>query len=458
MLMKKKPLLSILGAAAVAVASFAAPGNPGNNVIEEVAWMVGDQPIYKSEIEEAYQQMLYEKTPVNGDPYCVIPEQLAIEKLFLHQAEIDTVEVQESMVSMAVDQRLNYLITNLGSKEKLEEYFRKPMSEFRSQLSDMMRNQYRIQQVQSSLTKDLKVTPSDVQRYFATLPQDSIPFIPLQVECEIITINPRIPQEEIDDIKSRLRQYADRVNRGETEFSTLAILYSEDGSSVRGGEIGFMGRGHLEPEYAAVAFNLNDPSKVSKIVETQYGYHIIQLIEKRGDRVNTRHILLRPKVSDQELAEAVNRLDSVRANIVDHKLFTFEEAAPVLSQDKDTRNNQGRMINTTTGTTRFEMKDLPQEVAKVIDKMQVGEISGAFIMKDPKRDRDIVAIVKLTERIPAHRATIADDYQTIKGMYENATKQKMVKQWLSKKIRDTYVKIEDNWADCEFQHPEWLKK
>lgn len=457
--MKKKPLLSLLGAAVVALASVAAPGTPGNNIIEEVAWMVGDQPIYKSEIEEAYQQMLYEKTPVNGDPYCVVPEQLAIEKLFLHQADIDTVEVQESMVSMAVDQRLNYLITNLGSKEKVEEYFRKPMSEFRTQLSDMMRNQYRIQQVQASLTKDLKVTPSDVRRYFSELPQDSIPFVPLQVECEIITINPKIPQEEIDDIKSRLRQYADRVNKGESDFSTLAILYSEDpGSSVRGGEIGFMGRGHLEPEYAAVAFNLNDSKKVSKIVETQYGYHIIQLIEKRGDRVNTRHILLRPKVSDQELTEAVHRLDSVRANIVTHKRFTFEEAAPILSQDKDTRNNQGRMINQASGTTRFEMKDLPQEVAKVVDKMQVGDVSEAFIMKDPKRDRDIVAIVKLTERIPAHRANLSEDYQTIKGMYENSAKQKMVKEWLANKIRDTYVKIEENWADCEFEHPEWLRK
>jgi peptidyl-prolyl cis-trans isomerase SurA len=457
--MSKKIILPILAAAGVAIASLGAPGNSGNNIIEEVAWMVGDQPIYKSEIEEQYQQMLYEKTPVNGDPYCVIPEQLAIEKLFLHQADIDTVEVQESMVSMAVDQRINYLVTNLGSKEKVEEYFRKPMVEFRSQISDVMRNQYRIQEVQRSLTKDLKVTPSDVQHYFSKLPADSIPFIPLQVECEIITINPQIPQEEIDDIKSRLRQYSERVTKGETEFSTLAILYSEDpGSSVRGGEIGFMGRGHLEPEYAAVAFNLNDPKKVSKIVETQYGYHIIQLIEKRGDRVNTRHILLRPKVSDEALTEAIHRLDSVRANIVTHKRFTFEEAAPVLSQDKDTRNNSGRMVNSASGTTRFEMKDLPQEVAKVVNNMQVGDISEAFIMKDPKRDRDIVALVKLTNRIPAHKATLSEDYQTIKGMYEASAKQKMVKEWLSKKIRDTYVKIEDNWADCEFEHPEWLRK
>lgn len=426
-----------------------------NNIVEEVAWMVGDQPIYKSEIEEAYQQMLYEKTPLKGDPYCVIPERLALEKLFLHQADIDTVEVQESMVAQAVDQRLNYLVTNLGSKEKVEEYFRKPYAEFREQMSESMRNQYRIQQVQSNISKDLKVTPSDVRKYFSTLPDDSIPFIPLQVEAEIITINPRIPQQEIDDIKARLRDYADRVNRGESEFSTLAILYSEDGSRVRGGEIGFLGKGHLEPEYAAVAFNLNDPKKASKIVETQYGFHIIQLIEKRGDRVNTRHILLRPKVAATDLNDAVARLDSLKAEIIAGK-FTFEEAT-VVSQDKDTRNNHGRMVNAESNTTRFEMSQLPQEVAKKINDMEVGEISDAFVMTDPKRNCDIVALVKLTARIPAHKANLSDDYQTIKGMYENAAKQRMVDEWIAKKIKDTYVKIEDNWIDCEFEHDGWLK-
>lgn len=426
-----------------------------NNIVEEVAWMVGDQPIYKSEIEEAYQQMLYEKTPLKGDPYCVIPERLALEKLFLHQADIDTVEVQESMVAQAVDQRLNYLVTNLGSKEKVEEYFRKPYAEFREQMSESMRNQYRIQQVQSNISKDLKVTPSDVRKYFSTLPDDSIPFIPLQVEAEIITINPRIPQQEIDDIKARLRDYADRVNRGESKFSTLAILYSEDGSNVRGGEIGFLGKGHLEPEYAAVAFNLNDPKKASKIVETQYGFHIIQLIEKRGDRVNTRHILLRPKVAATDLNDAVARLDSLKAEIIAGK-FSFEEAT-VVSQDKDTRNNHGRMVNAESNTTRFEMSQLPQEVAKKINDMEVGEISDAFVMTDPKRNCDIVALVKLTARIPAHKANLSDDYQTIKGMYENAAKQRMVDEWIAKKIKDTYVKIEDNWIDCEFEHDGWLK-
>ena len=437
--------------AAVALAALAA----NNNIVEEVAWMVGDQPIYKSEIEEAYQQMLYEKTPINGDPYCIIPEQLALEKLFLHQADIDTVEVQESMVTQAVEQRINYLISNLGSKEKVEEYFRKPLAEFRQQMSESMRNQYRVQEVQRNISKDLKVTPSDVRRYFSSLPEDSIPFIPMQVEAEIISVNPKIPQQEIDDVKARLRDYADRVNRGESEFSTLAILYSEDGSSVRGGEIGFMGRGHLEPEYAAVAFNLNDPKKVSKIVETQYGYHIIQLIEKRGDRINTRHILLRPKVSDSELTNSLNRLDSLRTEINNGK-FTFEEAT-VVSQDKDTRNNHGQMVNPENNTIRFEMSQLPQEVAKKISTMEVGDISEAFVMKDPKRDRDIVALVKLTARIPAHKANLSDDYQVIRGMYEKAAKQKMVDEWIQKKINDTYVRIEDNWVDCEFRNPGWIK-
>lgn len=429
-----------------------------NNIAEEVAWVVGDTPIYKSEIEEMYQQMQYERTPINGDPYCVIPEQIAIEKLFLHQADLDTVEVPESVVLQEVDSRINYLVSNLGSKEKVESYFRKSMPEIRESMADMRRNGYRVQEVQRSLTKNLKTTPSDVRRYFDKLPVDSVPYVPLQVEAQIITINPIIPVQEIEDVKARLRDFTDRVNRGESDFSTLAILYSEDGSSVRGGEIGFMGRGQLVPEYAAVAFNLNDPKKVSKIVETQYGYHIIQLIEKRGDRINTRHILLRPKVADADLIKAVNRLDSVRADIVDHKKFTFEEAAPYISQDKDTRNSRGMMVNEKNGTPRFEMADLPQEVAKVVDTLKVGEISHPFIMKDPKRNRDIVAMVKLSSRIEPHKANLADDYQLIKGMYENSARTKVLNDWIARKINDTYVRIEDGWRDCEFQHSGWLKK
>ena len=428
-----------------------------NNIIEEVAWIIGDEPIYKSEIEQAYQDAQQERTPIIGDPYCILPEQIAIERLFLHQADLDTVEVQESMIQQNVDGQLNYLIANLGSREKVEQYFQKPFTELRDYYATTMRNRYRVSQVRESLTKNLKVTPSDVRRYFADLPEDSIPYVPLQVEVQILTINPTIPRQEIDDVKARLRDYADRVTRGESDFSTLAILYSEAPEGVRGGELGFMGRGQLVPEYAAVAFNLNDPKKVSKIVETEYGFHIIQLIEKRGDRINTRHILLRPKVSEKDLSEAITRLDSVRTDIVDNKKFTFEDAVRYISQDKDTRNSNGVMVNSENGTTRFEMSQLPQEVAKIAGGLEDGELSKPFIMRDPKRDREIVAVVKLSKRIPAHKANLSDDYQLIKSMYENAAKEKMVEDWLKNKIRDTYVRIEEGWRGCDFKYDGWIK-
>ena len=428
-----------------------------NNIAEEVAWVIGDDPIYKSDIEHAYQEMQQDRQTIVGDPYCYIPEEIAIERLFLHQADLDTVEVQESMVQQQVDAQMNFLVSNLGSREKVEQYFRKPYSEIRDQYATNITNHFRVNQVKQSLTKNVKVTPSDVRRYFNKLPQDSIPFVPLQVEAQIITINPPVPREEIESVKARLRDYTDRVNRGESDFSTLAILYSEAPEGVRGGELGFVGRATLVPEFAAVAFNLNDPKKVSKIVETEFGYHIIQLIEKRGDRINCRHILLRPKVSDEDLTKAITRLDSLRADIVDNKTIDFETAARYVSQDKDTRYSNGRMTNQETGTTQFEMSQLPQEVARVIADMQPGEISKPFVMKDPKRDREIVALVKLTRRIDAHQANLGDDYQMIKNMYEESTKQSIIDKWLEKKIADTYVRIEDGWRGCDFRHKGWIK-
>lgn len=429
-----------------------------NNIAEEVAWVVGDQPIWKSEIEEQYNNMQYEKASIPGDPYCTIPEQMAIEKLYLHQADIDTITVPDASVMAEVDARLNFYIQQLGSKEKMEQYFRKSMPEMREAMVDMVRNSYRVRQVQQELTKNVKATPSDVRKFYDELPKDSVPYVPMQVEVQILTLNPVIPRQEIEDVKARLRDFADRVTSGEKEFSTLAILYSEDKETgMRGGETGFMGRAHLDPEYAAVAFNLNDPKKVSKIVESQYGYHIIQLIEKRGDRINTRHILLRPKVSENDLVDAVNRLDSLRTDMVDNKKFTFEEAVGYLSQDKETRNNRGIMVNPATGTPRFGMADLPQEVAKKINTMSVGEISEPFVMIDPKLNREVVAIVKLSDRIEGHKANIADDYQTIKDLYENQRRNEILRQWLENKIKNTYVRIEDGWRNCDFIHSGWIK-
>lgn len=419
--------------------------------------MVGDQPIWKSEIEETYQNMLYDKIPLNGDPYCLIPEQLAIEKLYLHQAELDTVEISDNMVMQQVEAQINFYINSLGTKEKVEQMFRKSIPDLRESLRTVIANRGRVQEVQRKLTGDIKATPADVRRYFDRLPEDSIPYVPLQVEVQILTVAPAIPREEIDAVKARLRDYSDQVNNGERDFSTLAILYSEDpGSAGRGGELGFMGRGELVPEFAAVAFNLNDPKKVSKIVESEFGFHIIQLIEKRGDRVNVRHILLKPRVSEKDLIEAVNRVDSLRSDMLKDK-FTFEEAVGVISSDKNTRNNRGVMVNENTGSPRFEMSQLPQEVAREVSALQPGEVSKAFIMKDPKTNQDIVAMVKLSNRIEGHRANLSDDYQQLKGMYENAKRAEVLDKWLRNKIKDTYIRIEDGWRDCEFKNSGWIK-
>ncbi len=426
-----------------------------SNVAEEVAWVVGDEPIFKSDIEEQYLNMQSERAYIDGNPYCVIPEQMAIDKLFLHQAAIDTIEIQESAINKEVDSRLNYFIANLGSKEKVEEYFHKPMPVLREKLADMVREQNAIQQVQYNLTKKVKATPAEVRKFYNTLPKDSLPFIPRQVEVQIITINPIIPQQEIDEVKSRLRNYAQQVTNGETEFSTLAILYSEDKpTSMYGGETGFQSRSVLLPEYATAAFNLNDPKKVSNIVETDDGYHIIQLIEKRGDRINTRHILLRPKVSDADLTDAIHRLDTLRTDIVDGK-YTFEQSALYVSQDKDSRNNNGMMLNEKSHSNRFEMADLPAEVAKVVDKLQEGDISEPFVMLNPKTQREQVAIVRLNKRIDGHRADLADDYQTLKALYENQKKGDIIENWVKEKQRTTYVYIEEGWRDCEFRY-DWL--
>ena len=427
-----------------------------NNVAEEVAWVIGDEPIFKSDIEEQYQQALYERVHIDGNPYCVIPEKMAVDKLFLDQARIDTVEVQASSVSSEVESRINYFIANLGSKEKVEEYFRMPLPRLREKLNEMISDQYSIQQVQSNLTKNVKATPADVRRYYNDLPKDSLPFIPMQVETQIITINPVIPQQEIDEVKARLRDYANQVNSGEREFSTLAILYSQDqATAVYGGETGFQSRSVLLPEYATAAFNLNDSKRVSNIVETDDGFHIIQLIEKRGDRVNTRHILLRPKVSDKDLTDALVRLDSVRNDILAGKR-TFEEMALYISQDKDSRNNNGNMLNENNHSSRFEMADLPAEVGKKVSLMQPGEISEPFVMINPKTRREQVAMVRLVKRIDGHKADLAEDYMIIKDMCEASSKEQILRDWVSQKQKSVYVYIEESWRNCDFKY-DWLK-
>ncbi len=433
----------------------AGAAGPEDNVVEEAVWVIGDQPIWRSEVESSWAEMRQEKFPIIGDPYCFVPEQIALDRIYLHQAELDSIESNPSFIGAQVDSRINDWISSAGSREQLEQYMHKSIPEIRKFLTETMTNNYLIGEVQKNLVSKVKPTPSQVRRYFDRLPADSVPFVPTQVEVEIITLNPVIPRQEIDDIKERLRGYAERVNNGTAEFSTLAIMYSEDGSSVRGGEVGFMPRSGLAPEYANMAFSLTDPKKASAVVETEYGFHIIQLIEKRGDRVNTRHILLRPKVAAKDLNSARERLDSIRADILAEK-FTFEDAAGVLSQDKDTRNNHGLMTNPNTQGSFFEMSELPAEVARAVADLKPGQISPAFSMKSPGNAADVVCIAKLKSRTEAHRANMSDDYQLIRDMAIAAERERILKQWVDKKIAQTHIRIEPGWRDCPDWRHDWL--
>ena len=438
--------------------------NTQKNVIDEVIWVIGDDAILLSDVENMRLQMQLEKQRLQGDPYCVIPEQMAIQKLFLHQAKLDSINIPDSRVYPRAEAQINYAISQIGSQEKLEEYLGKSVNAYREEVRTSLKENYIVQEVQSKLFDKLKVTPAEVRAFFSRIPQDSLPYIETTVEVEIVTIQPIVSLAEIDNIKERLRDYSEQVTSGKRQFSTIARMYSQDpGSKDRGGELGFLGKGMLDSEFAAVAFDLNDPKRVSRIVQSEFGYHIIQLIEKRGDRINVRHILLKPEISTEELTAATQKLDSIRNDILKGK-FSFEEAATWLSSDKDTRNNQGLMVNSNeekysdrTGTSRFAMNELPAEIGKIVYPMKVGDISQPFIMINSK-GQQIAAIVKLKSRTEGHKANLSADFQELKAMVESDKRQKIINDWIAKKQKETYIRINDNWKNCNFENDGWVQK
>lgn len=429
------------------------------NVVDEVIWIVGDDPILLSDVEETRLQAEMEGSPYEN-PYCEIPEQLAIQKLFLHQAELDSIEVGEADVLKEANERINFFIQNLGSRENVEKQFNLTIPQLREKLKKTMRQKGMIQQIEHKLFGNIKVTPAEVRAHFSRLPEDSLPLIPTQVEVQIITTHPLPSRNEVERIEEKLREFARRVNDGEAEFSTLAKIYSQDQRSARlGGELGYSGKNQFVPEFSNVAFSLNDPKKVSKIVRTEFGYHIIQLIDKKGDKANFRHILLKPEISDSVYTAELERLDSIAADIK-RGTFTFEAGAVELSDDKDTRNNHGIMVNSDMMsrkvTSRFQMKDLPAEIARRVEGMQVGDISNAFIYKNAQ-GQDVCAIVKLKNRINSHRANMTEDFQILKDVVQSKRGEEMRKKWIEEKQKSTFVRINPEWRNCEFEYPNWGK-
>lgn len=444
------------------VISATASAQTDDNIIDKVVWVVGEEAILKSDVEEERLGILARGERIEGDPYCFIPEQLALRKLYLDQAKIDSIEIPTTDLNRMVSMQEKQYIANVGSKEKLEEYMGRSILQIREQLFEQLRTSELMSEVQKSLTADIKLTPSEVRKYYTQLPKDSLPYIETSVEVQILTNEPQIPLKETDLIKAKLRDYRDRVLSGSTDFSTLAIAYSEDGSAPNGGELGFMGRAELDPAFASAAFALQDSKKVSNIVESEFGFHIIQLIERRGDRANFRHILLRPRVPQEEIDKSKQRLseiaDSIRAGA-----FPFEEAVQYLSFDKDTRMSEGLMVNTVYShdrapitTSRFKMEDLPPEISRVVDTMKVGQLSAPFLMKNNKTGKDVVAFVKLKSRIDGHLANVADDYEDLRLIVEGKKRNELLRKWVQRKIRDVYVYIDPEWRNCEFQYEGWL--
>lgn len=428
-----------------------------SRTIDEVAWVVGDEPILKSDIETEILRMRYNRQKIEGDPYCVIPEQLAIQKLFIAQAKIDSIVVTQSQVDMQVDGRLKFFIQQIGSEEKVEEYFKKPIREIKSELARTIEDQLTVQEMQRSIVGSVEITPGDVRKFYKTMPKDSIPIIPEQVEVQIISISPKITHAEEERIRSRLREYTEDVQSGKAEFSTLAILYSEDrGSAMQGGELGFMSRGKLVPEFADAAFSLYEPGKISRMVQTEFGYHIIQLIERKNDQVNCRHILLIPSVDPSAKAAATARLDSV-ANDLRLNRFTFEQAVRFFSEDKDTNQNDGTMLNAKNGSSKFEIQELPPDIAKVVYNMHVGEVSEPFTYKTDT-GKELVCIVKLKSKVERHSADPDRDFQTLKNMVSSLRNQDLIEKWIKEKQKETYIYINPEYRDCQFIYPGWIKE
>ena len=438
----------------VAALLFLQPAKAQDNVIDRVEWVVGDKCILRSDIEESIRYWVSNGRTFDGDPYCVVGEDLAVQQLFLHQAALDSIEADEAKIVRQVEAQMQHVIQQIGSKEKMEEYFDMTSSEIREMYREQLHNMELSEAMKAKIVGDIKVSPALVRRYMESLPKDSIPFVQQQVEVQVITLNPIIDIEEIERVKGELREYTERIMNGETSFSTMALMYSEDpGSARRGGELGFMGRGQLQPEFSAVAFNLTDPDKVSKIVETEYGFHIIQLIEKRGDKANVRHILRKPRHSSENIKKMLLRLDSIASGINAGEA-TFEEAVGLYSDDKDTRNNYGILYNKMNASSHFGLDELPVDVARVIEKLEVGEISQPFAWQ-LDNGKTVCAIAKVKSRTDAHQATFSEDYEVLRQMYQAKLSEERIMEWVKKKQRSTYVRINKDSRSCEFKYPDW---
>lgn len=427
-----------------------------DKVVDQITAVVGKNIILKSDIEGMYLQNQAQGMTSEGDMKCEILENLLVEKLLLAEAELDTtITVSDSQLNQSLEQRIQYFISHLGSEKEVEAYFKKSIVELKSDMQEVIKNQQMTQQMQAKIVDKVTVTPAEVRLNFKNLTASEIPQIDEQVEYEQITVQPQIPLEEEDRIKSTLRELKRRIESGESGFAPLAVMYSEDGSAKNGGELDYMGRGQLDPAYAAAAFNLKG-DKISNVVKSEYGYHIIQVMDRKGELIKTRHILIMPKPSEKILKQSYQRIDSI-ANFIRDGKFKFEEAALHFSYDKDSRNNGGIVINPETSESKWKLNELDPDVSKVIATMKAGEISKPFKTIDTKNQQVVYKIIKLVNRHDSHPANLRDDYVELSNIYLTKKKEQTLDKWIREKQSGTYVHIDDSYLNCNFKYKGWIK-
>jgi peptidyl-prolyl cis-trans isomerase SurA len=422
-------------------------------VIDKVIAVIGGNIILKSDLESQIVSLRAQGVLIDDDARCEMLEEILFQKLLIHQASIDSVEVTESEVESEIDRRMNYFIAQIGSEKKLEQYYKKSILEIKEEFRVIVKEQMLSQRMRGIITSDVKVTPKEVKAYFNTLHKDSVPLIESEVEYAQIVINAKESIQEKEEARNKINTFRERIIKGE-EFSTLAILYSDDeGSAKNGGELGFMGRAELVPEFSIVAFKLKNKA-VSEVIETEYGYHIMQLIERRGQKVNVRHILIKVNVGDEQVQKAKILADSVY-NLLETDTLTFEQLAEKYSDDKQTKKSRGLVVNPQTGTSLFDIDQVNPQVFYTIDKMKPGEIYKPVPSQDQGGKKGY-RIIKLLAKSDPHKATLDSDYSKIQNAALASKQNTGIKKWIAGKIDQTYIKLDDDIKDCKFQNS-WIK-
>lgn len=434
---------------------WAQPSSVPANVVDQVIAVVGNEVVLLSDLEAQTQQMMAQ-TNLRGDELrCRVIDQLLLNKLLLHHAGVDSVTVSEDQVEQKISQNMAYYIQQVGSVEKLEQYYGKTLAELKDEFKPIIRDQLLIQQMQSKLTSSITASPADVKHFFDAIPEDSLPLINAEMEYAQILLKVPFSSDSKRAAREQLDALRQRIVSGE-DFSTLAILYSQDIESAKqGGELGFVNRGDLVPEFEAAAFKLNNTTDVSPIVESPFGFHIIQLIERRGERINCRHILIRAQVQPEDVTKTQSKADSI-AGVIRSGSMNFEDAALQYSDDKDTKNNGGLVMNPATGSTRFESEVMEPLILFQLDKLQVGEITNPIYATTREGDQ-IYRIIKLKSRTLPHRLNIRDDYQRLQELAQADKQNRTLEQWRNKKKGITYIRISDEIRTCE-NLKDWLPK